>query len=139
MTDKELSQQAKKHFPQIRKAERLIKRLQSAAAGLRSSLTSQSHELKRDKVQRSGGKTQLEMLRKSGADAAALQEQITRLQADNTAKDQKHAAEIKKIKIDNAVDKALTDARAINPVTVKPLLAAFLETVGRLSEKGGYG
>lgn len=70
---------------------------------------------------------QLETLRKSGADATALQGQITQLQADNAAKDQEHAAEIKKLKIENAVDKALTDAKAINPATVKPLLAAFLE------------
>lgn len=71
--------------------------------------------------------TQLETLKKSGADAAALQEQITQLQADNAQKDKDHAAEIKKIKIENAVEKALTDAKAINPATVKPLLAAFLE------------
>lgn len=70
---------------------------------------------------------QLETLRKSGADATALQAQITQLQADNAAKDQEHAAEIKKLKIENAVDKALADAKAINPATVKPLLAAFLE------------
>lgn len=71
--------------------------------------------------------TQLETLKKSGADAAALQEQITQLQADNAAKDQAHAEEIQKIKMDNALDKALTDAKAINPATVKPLLAAFME------------
>ena len=70
---------------------------------------------------------QLETLGKSGADAAALQEQIAALQADNTQKDEAHAAEIKKIKVDNAVNKALSDAKAINPDTVKPLLAAFLE------------
>ena len=70
---------------------------------------------------------QLNALKTSGADAAALQAQITQLQADNVAKDQEHAAEIKKIKIENAVEKALTDAKAINPATVKPLLAAFLE------------
>ena len=70
---------------------------------------------------------QLNALKTSGADAAALQAQITQLQADNAAKDQEHAAEIKKIKIENAVEKALTDAKAINPATVKPLLAAFLE------------
>lgn len=71
--------------------------------------------------------SQLEALKKSGADATALQAQITQLQADNAKKDKDHAAEIKKIKIENAVDKALTDAKAINPATVKPLLATFLE------------
>lgn len=78
---------------------------------------------------------QLEALKKSGADATALQQQITQLQADNAQKDKDHAAEIKKIKIENAVDKALTDAHAINPATVKPLLAAFLEKA-ELAEDG---
>lgn len=86
-----------------------------------------NEELKTSKAAVTERDTQLETLRKSGADAAALQEQIAQLQADNATKDQEHAAEIKKIKIENAVDKALTDARAINPATVKPLLAAFLE------------
>jgi len=71
--------------------------------------------------------TQLETLKKSGADATALQQQITQLQADNAQKDKDHAAEIKKIRIENAVESALRDANAINPATVKPLLAAFLE------------
>lgn len=86
-----------------------------------------NEELKTAKTTITERDNQLETLRKSGSDATALQAQITQLQADNTAKDQAHAAEIKKIKIDNAVDKALMDAKAINPATVKPLLAAFLE------------
>ena len=86
-----------------------------------------NEELKTAKATITERDTQLEGLKKSGNDAAALQEQITQLQAANAQKDQEHAAEIKKIKIDNAVDKALMDAKAINPATVKPLLAAFLE------------
>lgn len=60
MTDKELSQQAKDYFAQIRKTDRLIQRLTSTVATLRSSLTSQSYELKPDKVQSSGAKNPLE-------------------------------------------------------------------------------
>lgn len=86
-----------------------------------------NEELKTAKTAITDRDNQLTALKASGADAAALQAQITQLQQDNAAKDQAHAAEIKKIKIDNAVDKALTDAKAINPATVKPLLAAFLE------------
>lgn len=86
-----------------------------------------NEELKTAKATITERDGQLNALKTSGADAAALQEQITQLQADNAAKDQEHAAEIKKIKIENAVEKALTDAKAINPATVKPLLAAFLE------------
>ena len=86
-----------------------------------------NEELKTAKATITERDGQLDTLKKSGADAATLQAQITQLQADNAAKDQEHAAEIKKIKIENAVEKALTDAKAINPATVKPLLAAFLE------------
>lgn len=86
-----------------------------------------NEELKTAKATITERDGQLNTLKTSGADAAALQAQITQLQADNAAKDQEHAAEIKKIRIENAVEKALTDAKAINPATVKPLLAAFLE------------
>ncbi len=60
MCDKELSQQAKEYFAQIRKTDRLIQRLTSTVATLRSSLTSQSYELKPDKVQSSGANNPLE-------------------------------------------------------------------------------
>lgn len=68
-------------------------------------------------------------------DAATLQAQITQLQADNAQKDKDHAAEIKKIKVDNAVKEALLQAGAINPATVTPLLAGFLEKTD-LAEDG---
>lgn len=60
VTDKELSQQAKDYFAQIRKTDRLIKRLTDTVFTLRSSLTSQSYELNPDKVQTSGPKNTLE-------------------------------------------------------------------------------
>jgi len=60
LTDKELSQQAKDYFAQIRKTDRLIQRLKGTVATLRSGLTSQSYELKPDKVQSSGAKNPLE-------------------------------------------------------------------------------
>lgn len=59
---------------------------------------------------------QLETLKKSGADATALQAQITQLQADNAQKDKDHAAEMRKMRVDHAVDSALSDAKAINTV-----------------------
>lgn len=59
MTDKELSQQAKDYFAQIRKTDRLIQRLTDTVNTLRSGLTSQSYELKPDKVQTSGAKDTL--------------------------------------------------------------------------------
>ena len=86
-----------------------------------------NEELKTAKATITERDGQLNALKTSGADAAALQEQITQLQADNAAKDKAHAEEIQKIKMDNALEKALTDAKAINPATVKPLLTAFME------------
>lgn len=59
MTDKELSQWAKDYFAQIRKTDRLIQRLTDTVHTLRSGLTSQSYELKPDKVQTSGAKDTL--------------------------------------------------------------------------------
>lgn len=60
MNDKDLSQQAKEYFAQIRKTDRLIHRLDSTIATLRSSLTSTGSQLKQDKVQTSGPKNTLE-------------------------------------------------------------------------------
>ena len=60
LTDKELGQQAKDYFAQIRKTDRLIQRLKGTVATLRSGLTSQNYELKPDKVQSSGAKNPLE-------------------------------------------------------------------------------
>lgn len=59
VTDKELSQRAKDYFAQIRKTDRLIQRLTDTVNTLRSGLTSQSYELKPDKVQTSGAKDTL--------------------------------------------------------------------------------
>lgn len=60
VTDKEQSQAAKEYFAQIRKTDRLIQRLTSTVVTLRSGLTSQSYELKPDKIQTSGPKNTLE-------------------------------------------------------------------------------
>ena len=71
--------------------------------------------------------TQLETLKKASGDTKALQDQITQLQADNKKKDADHAAELKNLKISNAVELALTGAKAKNNTAVKALMAAFLE------------
>ena len=60
VNDKDLSQQAKEYFAQIRKTDRLIHGLDSTIATLRSSLTSTGSQLKQDKVQTSGPKNTLE-------------------------------------------------------------------------------
>nr|DAT47623.1 MAG TPA: minor structural protein [Caudoviricetes sp.] len=70
---------------------------------------------------------QLEALKKSTGDTEALQTQITQLQADNAQQKKAHEAEIKALKISNAIDVALTNAKAKNNTAVKALLATFLE------------
>ncbi len=65
---------------------------------------------------------QLETLKNSKDDVEGLKQQIITLQTDNKNKDQAHAAEIKKLKVDAAVTTALTAAKAKNIVAVKALL-----------------
>ena len=65
---------------------------------------------------------QLETLKNSTGDVEGMKQQIAKLQADNKAKDEAHAAEIKQLKIDAAIDSALTGAKAKNNIAVKALL-----------------
>lgn len=65
---------------------------------------------------------QLETLKNSTGDVEAMKQQIATLQADNKAKDEAHAAEIKKMKVDAAVEAALTGSGAINAKAVVPFL-----------------
>ena len=83
--------------------------------------------------------TQLETLKKASGDTKALQDQITQLQADNKKKDDDHAAELKNLKISNAVELALTGAKAKNNTAVKALLADFMSFVIMRSFRGSWG
>ena len=65
---------------------------------------------------------QLETLKNSTGDVDALKQQIATLQADNKAKDDAHAAEIKQLKIDNALEAAITAAKGKNAKAIKALL-----------------
>lgn len=65
---------------------------------------------------------QLETLKNSTGDVEGMKQEIVKLQADNKAKDDAHAAEIKQLKIDAAIDSALTGAKAKNNTAVKALL-----------------
>ncbi len=66
--------------------------------------------------------TQLETLRNSTGDVEAMKKQIADLLAENKTKDEAHAAEIKRLKIDAAVETALIGAKAKNNTAVKALL-----------------
>ncbi len=65
---------------------------------------------------------QLETLKNSTGDVESLKQQIATLQADNAAKDEAHAAEVKQLKIDAAVEAALTGAKGKNVKAIKALL-----------------
>lgn len=78
---------------------------------------------------------QLEALKKSTGDTEALQNQITQLQADNAQQKKNHDAEIKALKIGNAVELTLTGAKAKNNTAVKALLAGFVDKA-ELAEDG---
>lgn len=65
---------------------------------------------------------QIEGLNAASGDAESLKKQIETLQAANKQKDSEHAAEIKKLKVDAAVDAALTAAKAKNLKAARALL-----------------
>ena len=92
-------------------------------------------ELTAAKTQISERDTQLETLKKSTGDMDALKAQITQLQNDNKAKDASHAAEIAKLRIDTAVEAALTAAGSKNNTAVKALMSDFLSKA-ELGEDG---
>lgn len=65
---------------------------------------------------------QLEDLKKSTGDNAELQKQIEQLQTDNATAKANHESEMKQLKVEYAVEKALTGANAKNIKAVKALL-----------------
>jgi hypothetical protein len=65
---------------------------------------------------------QLETLKNSTGDVDGLKKQIEDLQKANQDAADAHAAEIKQLKIDSAVDLALGNAKAKNKIAVKALL-----------------
>lgn len=78
---------------------------------------------------------QLETLKKASGDTETLKEQIAALQEDNRKKDEAHAAELHALKLNNAVELALTGAKAKNNLAAKALLGGFLEKA-ELAEDG---
>lgn len=66
--------------------------------------------------------SKLEQLKTSAGDLETLKKQVSDFQKEIKAKDEAHAAEIKKLKVDAAVDAALSGAKAKNSVAVRALL-----------------
>lgn len=65
---------------------------------------------------------QLETLKNSNIDTENLKETISQLQAENKQKEKEYQSQIKKIKLNNAIDTTLTNANVINNKTILPLL-----------------
>lgn len=72
---------------------------------------------------------QLETLKKSSGDVEAMKAEITKLQGENKSKDEAHAKEIKTLKIESAVNAALTSAKALNAKAVRALLDLDMDKV----------
>lgn len=85
-----------------------VKNLQAEVDGLKTQVSD------RDK--------QLETLKASAGDNADLKKQIEGLQTENAKVRQDHESELNRLKIDFAVEKALTGAKAKNIKAVKALL-----------------
>lgn len=65
---------------------------------------------------------QLDTLKKASGDNEELKKQIEEMKKQNKEQEEAHKAEIAQIKLDNAIDAALTAAGAKNPKAVKALL-----------------
>ena len=65
---------------------------------------------------------QLETLKNATGDVEGLKKQITDLQTANSEKDKAHAAELTALKLNTAVDAALSSAKAKNTKAVRALL-----------------
>ncbi len=65
---------------------------------------------------------QLEKLKTTAKDSDSLKEQINALQEENKLKDEKHKAEVSKMKIETAIDFAITQSKGKNATAIKSLL-----------------
>lgn len=74
------------------------------------------------KEQVKGYEKQLETLKNSNIDTDNLKDTINQLQAENKLKEKEYQSQIKEIKMNNAIDTALTNANVINNKTILPLL-----------------
>lgn len=79
--------------------------------------------------------TQLESLKASSGNAEELKSQIATLQTQNAEAKKNYEAELARIRLDGAVETALTAAGAKNNTAVKALLADFLKDA-KLDDSG---
>lgn len=89
---------------------------------VKTKLTDAEKEAKTLKEQIKDRDKQLNDLKNSKEDLEGLKSQIEALQKDNKAKDEQYKAEIRNLKVNSAVEAALTGAKAKNLTAVKALL-----------------
>lgn len=82
-------------------------------------LVDEKNKLKTDIADRD---KQFETLKNSSGDVEAMKEQIATLQAENKSKDEAHAAEIRQMKINSALESTLISSKAKNLTAVKALI-----------------
>lgn len=80
---------------------------------------------------------QLEDLKKSGGDNAELKKQIETLQQQNAEQQKAHEAEMAQLKLDNAIDAALTAAGAKNIKAVRAIIDTSKMKLGEDGTVGG--
>lgn len=96
--------------------------IENAKAGSASELKNLQTEVDGLKTQVSERDTQLETLKTSAGDNEALTKQIADLQAENTKAKESHESEMNQLRVDFAVEKALTVAKAKNVKAARALL-----------------
>ena len=81
---------------------------------------------------------QLEDLKKSSGDNAALQQQISDLQKANADQQKAHEQELSQLKLDNAIDLALSGAKAKNSKAVKAYMDLSKVKIGEDGKLSGF-
>ena len=81
---------------------------------------------------------QLEDLKKSSGDNAELKKQIETLQQENANQKKAHEAEMTQLRLDNAIDAALTAAGAKNTKAVRALIDTSKVKVGEDGKLTGF-
>lgn len=81
---------------------------------------------------------QLDDLKKSSGDNAALQQQISELQKQNADREKAHSEELAQLKLDNAVELALSGAKAKNGKAVKAMLDMSSVKMGEDGKLSGF-
>ena len=81
---------------------------------------------------------QLEDLKKSSGDNAVLQQQISDLQKANADQQKAHEQELSQLKLDNAIDLALSGAKAKNSKAVKAYMDLSKVKIGEDGQLSGF-